>query len=130
MKSKPGGASSSKEGLALASVLAGLLLLGLSMYWAASADEAPFTYSDEEAAVYLEEAAKLHDMAFQTRPKGNSKAPLVTAEQLEEQRQKYEEQKAAVEFARTRTRFTRWALMGAGLVFTVGGLFVYKLTSE
>lgn len=128
-KSRNAGSTPS-GGLSLASVVLGLAFLGISMYWGATADAPPITYSDEEAKAYLDNAAKLHDMAFQTKPTGNSKTPLVTAEQLAEQRKKYEEQKAAVESARSRTEITRWLFMGFGLVFTVGGLFAYKLTSE
>jgi hypothetical protein len=116
--------------MSLASVIVGLALLGISMYWGATADAPPMTYSDEEAQEYLDTAAKLHDMAFQSKPTGNQKKPLVSAEELTAQRQKYAEEKAAVESARSRTEITRWVLMGAGLVFTVGGLFAYKLTSE
>jgi len=128
-KSRNAGSTPS-GGLSLASVVLGLALLGISMYWGATADAPPMTYSDEEAKEYLDNAAKLHDMAFQTRPTGNQKKALVSAEELAAQRQKYEEHKAAVESARSRTEVTRWVLMGAGLVFTVGGLFVYKLTAE
>jgi hypothetical protein len=119
----------SKETTSLASIVVGIILLGLSIYWATSSAP-PASYTREDAEAFIREGGRLHDMTFQTKPQGTSGAPAVSAEALEAQRKKYEEQKATLDSARSRTQITRWVLMGAGLVFTMGGLFMYRIISE
>lgn len=114
--------------MSLTSVVVGLLLLGASIYWSSS-DAPPITYTDEEARAYLQEGGKLHDMSFKTRPVGRAKAPEVSAEELAEQKRKFEAEKANLASARASTSVTSWVMFGSGLVLTVGGLFAHKLTS-
>jgi hypothetical protein len=119
----------SKGAFSIASMILGLVLLGLSIYWASS-DAPPMGFTQAEAEAYIQEGGRLHDMSFKTKPQGNAKEAEVSAEALEAQRLKYEEQKANLASARSGTQWTRWLLMGFGLIFTVGGLFAYKLTSD
>lgn len=123
----------SKEYVSLGAMLVGLVLLGCSFWWSSS-DDPPSSWTDEEAQAYLDTGVELHDMTFKVRRNGPPPKPgdrsAVTKEEVAAKQKLFDEKQAKLDSARNGRKRSSWVMFGAGVVLTMGGLFVHKLNSE
>lgn len=118
------------ETKSLSAIVVGLVLLIVAFFWSGSSTP-PSSWTEEDAKAYIEAGSKLHDMSFSVR-KDNEKPRAgdgkVSREELLAQKAAYEKSRESLESSRSQRKMASWMAFGVGMLLTVGGLFVHKVT--